>query len=339
MDLKTEEFNYELPERFIAQEPAKQRDHSRLMVLDRQKGELEHRRFFEIIDYLKPGDLLVVNETRVIPARFYAKKLPGGGKIEVLLLNKLDELRWEALVGGSGMKAGRGFLIDHGPEGEVEEVLDGSRRILKFAEALEPYFDQAGHTPLPPYIRNYVGDPERYQTVYNQKPGSAAAPTAGLHFSPELLAKIEANGVRIAKVELRVGLDTFAPVTEENIEEHRIHREWCQLSETTVNEIQATKQCGGRVFAVGTTTVRTIESACRADGEAQAFSGETELFITPGYQFRCVDAIITNFHLPKSTLLMLVSAFASRERILHAYEAAKMEGYRFFSFGDAMLIL
>ena len=337
--MKTEEFNYELPERFIAQEPAKQRDHSRLMVLDRQKGELEHRRFFEIIDYLKPGDLLVVNETRVIPARFYAKKLPGGGKIEVLLLNKLDELRWEALVGGSGMKAGRGFLIDHGPEGEVEEVLDGSRRILKFAEALEPYFDQAGHTPLPPYIRNYVGDPERYQTVYNQKPGSAAAPTAGLHFSPELLAKIEANGVRIAKVELRVGLDTFAPVTEENIEEHRIHREWCQLSETTVNEIQATKQCGGRVFAVGTTTVRTIESACRADGEAQAFSGETELFITPGYQFRCVDAIITNFHLPKSTLLMLVSAFASRERILHAYEAAKMEGYRFFSFGDAMLIL
>ena len=337
--MRTEEFNYELPERFIAQEPAKQRDHSRLMVLDRQKGELEHRRFFEIIDYLNPGDLLVVNETRVIPARFYAKKLPGGGRVEVLLLNKLDELHWEALVGGSGMKAGRRFLIDHGPEGEVEEVLDGSRRTLKFAEALEPYFDQAGHTPLPPYIRNYVGDPERYQTVYNQKPGSAAAPTAGLHFTPELLAKIEAKGVRIAKVELRVGLDTFAPVTEDNIEDHRIHREWCQLSENTANEIRETKTRGGRVFAVGTTTVRTIESACRADGEAQAFSGETELFITPGYQFRCVDAIITNFHLPKSTLLMLVSAFASRERILHAYEAAKMEGYRFFSFGDAMLIL
>ena len=341
MGLKTEEFNYDLPERFIAQEPAKERDHSRLMVLERQKGELKHRHFFEIIDYLNPGDLLVVNETRVIPARFYARKLPGGGKVEVLLLNKLDELRWEALIGGSGMKPGRGFLIDEGPEGEVEEVLDGSRRILKFAEALEPFFDQAGHTPLPPYIRNYVGDPERYQTVYNQKPGSAAAPTAGLHFTPELLAKIEAKSVRIAKVELRVGLDTFAPVTEDIIEDHRIHREWCQLSQQTAREIRETKKRGGRVIAVGTTTVRTIESACQASptGEAQAFSGETELFITPGYQFRCVDAIITNFHLPKSTLLMLVSAFTSRERILHAYEVAKTEGYRFFSFGDAMLIL
>lgn len=339
--MKTEEFNYDLPERFIAQEPAEPRDHSRLLVLDRSKEELEHRHFYEVTDYLRPGDLLVVNDTRVIPARFYAKKLPGGGKIELLLLNKRGDLRWECLVGGSGMKAGRLFEVEKGPQGEVEEVLDGSRRVLRFAQPLEPFFDQAGHTPLPPYIRNYVGDPERYQTVYNRAPGSAAAPTAGLHFTPELLARAQAKGCRLARVELRVGLDTFAPVVEENAEDHHIHREWCQLDENAAEMIRQTKREGGRVIAVGTTTVRTLESACQQSNgpQVQAFCGETGLFITPGYAFRCVDAIITNFHLPKSTLLMLVSAFAGRERILNAYEIAKQKGYRFFSFGDAMLLL
>jgi S-adenosylmethionine:tRNA ribosyltransferase-isomerase len=338
--LKTEEFNYDLPGQFIAQVPVEPRDHSRLLVLDRQSGAIEHRHFFDIADYLQPGDLLVVNETRVIPARLHGRKLPGGGKIEVLLLNKLDDLSWECLVGGSGMKAGRRFQIDQGPQGMVEVILEGSKRVVKFDEAIEPFFDLAGHTPLPPYIHNYVGDPERYQTVYNRTPGSAAAPTAGLHFTPELLTKIINLGIGVEKVELRVGLDTFAPVSEKMAEDHIIHREWCQLSEEVAEKIRKTKNEGGRVIAVGTTSVRTIESACQGcpDGQIRAFSGETGLFIIPGYQFRCVDAMITNFHLPKSTLLMLVSAFAGKENILHAYEIAKTEGYRFFSFGDAMLI-
>lgn len=338
--MKTEEFNYDLPGQFIAQVPVEPRDHSRLLVLDRASGAIEHRHFFDIADYLQHGDLLVVNETRVIPARLYGKKLPGGGKIEVLLLNKLDDLSWECLVGGSGMTAGRRFQIDQGPQAMVEVVLEGSKRVVKFDEAIEPFFELAGHTPLPPYIHNYVGDPERYQTVYNRTPGSAAAPTAGLHFTPQLLSKIRNLGVRLEKIELRVGLDTFAPVTEEMAEDHVIHREWCNMSQQTADTILETKNQGGRVVAVGTTTVRTLESACleSTDGQIRAFCGETDLFITPGYQFRCVDAIITNFHLPKSTLLMLVSAFAGKENILHAYEVAKAEGYRFFSFGDAMLI-
>ena len=336
--MRTEEFNYDLPEHFIAQVPVEPRDHSRLLVLNRESGEIEHRKFFEIIDYLDPGDLLVVNETRVIPARLYGKKLPGGGKIEVLLLNKRGNLRWESLVGGSGMKVGREFQIENGPEGEVEAVLEGSKRIVRFVEPIEQFFDQAGHTPLPPYIHDYVGDPERYQTVYNHNPGSAAAPTAGLHFTPELLAKIKDKGVRLAKIELRVGLDTFALVTEEFVEEHLIHREWCYLSQEVAGLIRKTKAEGGRVIAVGTTSVRTIESASRM-GKIEAFSGETDLYITPGYTFKCVDAMITNFHLPKSTLLMLVSAFAGREKIFQAYEVAKAEGYRFFSFGDAMFLM
>lgn len=335
--MKTAVFNYDLPEHYIAQVPVEPRDHSRLLVLDRNNGSIEHHQFFEIIDFLHPGDLLVVNETRVIPARLFGKKLPGGGKIEVLLLNKLGESSWECLVGGSGMNVGRTFEIENGPEGEVEEVLEGSKRIVRFAEPIERFFDQAGHTPLPPYIHNYVGDPERYQTVYNHTPGSAAAPTAGLHFTPELLSKILEKGVGFAKIELRVGLDTFAPVTEEDAEDHVIHREWCYLSEEVSEMIRQTKASGGRVIAVGTTSVRTLESACQS-GEIAAFSGETGLYITPGYNFRCVDAMITNFHLPKSTLLMLVSAFAGRENVLHAYEIAKAEGYRFFSFGDAMLV-
>lgn len=336
--MKTEEFYYDLPEHFIAQFPAEPRDHSKLLVLDRKSGELEYRHFYNITDYLKPGDLLVVNETRVIPARLFGSKLPGGGKIEVLLLNKLDELEWECLVGGSGMKEGRKFSIEKGPLGEVVKVLDGSKRLVRFVEPIENFFKEAGHTPLPPYIHSYAGDPERYQTVYNHKPGSAAAPTAGLHFTPELLAKIEAKGIKLAKIELKVGLDTFAPVTEENAEEHLIHQEWCSLSEEVAATIRETKANGGRVIAVGTTSVRTLESASQT-GICKAFEGDTGLFIIPGYEFKCVDLMITNFHLPKSTLLMLVSAFAGKDKIMQAYESAKERGYRFFSFGDAMLIL
>lgn len=336
--MKTEEFYYDLPEHFIAQFPAEPRDHSKLLVLDRKSGELEYRHFYNITDYLKPGDLLVVNETRVIPARLFGSKLPGGGKIEVLLLNKLDELEWECLVGGSGMKEGRKFSIEKGPLGEVVKVLDGSKRLVRFVEPIENFFKEAGHTPLPPYIHSYAGDPERYQTVYNHKPGSAAAPTAGLHFTPELLAKIEAKGIKLAKIELKVGLDTFAPVTEENAEEHLIHQEWCSLSEEVAATIRETKANGGRVIAVGTTSVRTLESASQT-GICKAFEGDTGLFIIPGYEFKCVDLMITNFHLPKSTLLMLVSAFAGKDKIMQAYESAKEHGYRFFSFGDAMLIL
>jgi len=336
--MRTEEFYYDLPEHFIAQFPAEPRDHSKLLVLDRKSGELEDRHFYDIIDYLKPSDLLVVNETRVIPARLFGSKLPGSGKIEILLLNKVDEFDWECLVGGSGMKEGRKFAIEKGPLGEVVKVLDGSKRLVHFAEPIENYFEEAGHTPLPPYIHSYAGNPERYQTVYNHKPGSAAAPTAGLHFTPELLAKIEAKGMKLAKIELKVGLDTFAPVTEENAEEHLIHREWCSLSEEVAAKIRETKANGGRVVAVGTTSVRTLESASQS-GVCKAFEGETGLFIIPGYEFKCVDLMITNFHLPKSTLLMLVSAFAGKDEIMHAYEIAKEKGYRFFSFGDAMLIL
>lgn len=336
--MKTEEFYYDLPEHFIAQFPAEPRDHSKLLVLDRKSGELEYRHFYNITDYLKPGDLLVVNETRVIPARLFGSKLPGGGKIEVLLLNKLDEFEWECLVGGSGMKEGRKFSIEKGPLGEVVKVLDGSKRLVRFVEPIENFFKEAGHTPLPPYIHSYAGDPERYQTVYNHKPGSAAAPTAGLHFTPELLAKIEAKGIKLAKIELKVGLDTFAPVTEENAEEHLIHQEWCSLSEEVAATIRETKANGSRVIAVGTTSVRTLESASQT-GICKAFEGDTGLFIIPGYEFKCVDLMITNFHLPKSTLLMLVSAFAGKDKIMQAYESAKEHGYRFFSFGDAMLIL
>lgn len=339
--MKTKDFDYLLPGHFIAQVPVEPRDHSRLMVMNRESGAIRHRHFYDIIEYLNPGDLLVVNNTRVIPARLYAKKLPGGGRIEILLLKKTDQLRWECLVGGSGMKEGRAFQVDNGPRGQIESVLEGSKRIVRFVESIENFFDRAGHTPLPPYIHDYVGNPERYQTVYNQNPGSAAAPTAGLHFTSELLSRIQDMGVNLASVELRVGLDTFAPVTEENISDHHIHREWCQVSRETAELVNQTRKNGGRVVAVGTTTVRSLESACRDsdNAEIEPFCEETSLFIAPGYQFCCVDAMVTNFHLPKSTLLMLVSAFSSRENILNAYGIAKQEGYRFFSFGDAMLIL
>lgn len=338
--MKTEDFNYHLPVEMIAQTPAEPRDSSRLLVLDRKSGAISHRVFQEIGNYLNEGDLLVVNSTRVIPARLFGRKKIGGGKLEILLLNKTGDKSWECLVGGKGLKPGAQFAIDHGPDGEILKDLGGSKREVVFTSAIEPFFAEAGHTPLPPYIRSYKGDPERYQTVYNRQEGSAAAPTAGLHFTSALLDSLKARGVGVAEVLLQVGLDTFAPVTEEDPLNHHIHQEWCQLSQAAADLINQTKSRGKRIIAVGTTTVRTLESAAShsPDGKLQPWNGSTGLFILPGYQFQVVNAMITNFHLPKSTLLMLVSAFAGRERILSAYETAKESGYRFFSFGDAMLI-
>jgi len=352
--VKTSDFDYNLPEASIAQTPVEPRDSSRLLVLHRDTGEVEHRIFRDVSDYLRAGDLLVVNQTRVIPARIYARK-ETGGRVELLLLRRRDELTWEALVGGKGLRVGKKVLLesddssrrdkwesptsgDVGVRAEIIEILDGSERVIKFSEPIEPYFSKVGNVPLPPYIHEKLDDPERYQTVYAREPGSAAAPTAGLHFTPRLLEELQVKGVKIAYVTLHVGLDTFAPVTEENPEEHTIHSEWCELSQETAELINQTKGSGGRVIAVGTTAVRTLESAVGQDG-ILSYVGPTSLFILPGYQFQVVDALITNFHLPKSSLIMLVSAFAGRVKILETYETAIQEGYRFYSFGDAMLIL
>lgn len=339
--MKTDDFDYSLPVEFIAQSPVEPRDHSRLMILERKTGKISHAKFFQLTDYLNPGDLIVLNETRVIPARLYAKKAPGGGKAEILLLRRQDEFCWEALVGGKGLNVGRRLALEGGPGAEVLMSFDGSRRIIRFDEAIEPYLDRVGHMPLPPYIKIEPDDPNRYQTVFARVPGSAAAPTAGLHFTPGLFDRIRDIGVNLAWLTLHVGLDTFSPVTEDAPEDHRIHTEWCELSEAGAEAISNTKRAGGRVIAVGTTSVRTLESAARAAPAGQViapFTGPTDLYILPGYRFRVVDAMITNFHLPRSTLIMLVSAFAGRERILHAYEIAKQYDYRFYSFGDAMLI-
>ncbi len=339
--MRTDDFDYFLPPERIAQTPIEPRHASRLMVVNRASDQLEHRHFWEVGDYLRPGDLLVVNHTRVLPARIFARK-PTGGKVEILLLRQEEEQVWEALVGGKRVTAGLTLQLEDGASVKVEAVLDGSRRRLRFEGPVQAYLERHGQMPLPPYIHTPLSNPERYQTVYAAQPGSAAAPTAGLHFTPELMDALRAKGVGFATVTLHVGLDTFAPVTEEDPREHVIHTEWCQLSAETAAQIEAARRAGGRVIAVGTTSVRTLESAARAAAPGQslaAFSGPTDLFILPGYPFRAVDAMITNFHLPRSTLLMLVSAFAGRERMLATYaEAVRLE-YRFFSFGDAMLIV
>jgi len=372
--MKTSDFDYHLPESSIAQTPLEPRDSSRLLVLNRKTGELEHKIFNQIGDYLNPGDLLVLNQTRVIPARIYARKLTGG-KVELLLLRRRDTLTWECLVGGKGMTVGKTVIVEaegtadrspkspdfgkypksgdpsassgqrFGLRAEIVDILNGSERLVKFSEPIEPYFPKVGHVPLPPYIHEKLDDPERYQTVYAREPGSAAAPTAGLHFTPRLLDELQAKGVKMAYVTLHVGLDTFAPVTEDDPEEHKIHTEWCEFSQETADTINETRQAGGRVIAVGTTSVRTLESAVNQSSienrksQIVNFTGPTSSYILPGYQFEVVDTMITNFHLPKSTLIMLVSAFAGREKILQTYQTAIKEGYRFYSFGDAMLIL
>jgi S-adenosylmethionine:tRNA ribosyltransferase-isomerase len=310
--------------------------------LDRKSGAITHAIFRDIDQFLNPGDLLVLNETRVMLARLFARKVPTGGRVELLLLNRRDLTIWEVWVGGKGLVAGRRIQVESGPGGEVLKVLDGPRRVIAFDEPLEPYLPQAGHVPLPPYIHEPMARPERYQTVYAKYPGSAAAPTAGLHFTRKLIQDLKGRGIGFCSVTLHIGLDTFAPVTEGDPHQHHIHTEWCQVTSEAASAIVRARSAGGRVVAVGTTSVRTLETAARSASPEEAVAplvGPTDLFILPGFEFAVVDALITNFHLPRSTLLMLVSAFAGRETILKAYQVAKAEGYRFYSFGDAMLIL
>ena len=335
--MKTSEFDYDLPSEFIAQTPVEPRDSSRLLVLDRAKNQLTHTFFNQVGQYLKPGDLLVVNETKVIQARLFAQKATGG-RIEILLLREMDATTWEVLIGGKGVRNGSRLQVEDGPPGVIVEALEGARRIIQFDEPIARFLPMAGHVPLPPYIHEPLRDPDRYQTIYARSPGSAAAPTAGLHFTPALLNDLRSSGIELATITLHVGLDTFSPVTEEDPTEHLIHSEWCEISQQAVNAILTARARRGRIIATGTTTVRCLESA-QGESGITAYTGNTRLFILPGYTFTTVDAMITNFHLPRSTLIMLVSAFAGRERILEAYESAKQEGYRFYSFGDAMLIL
>ncbi len=342
MTLKLSDFDYELPTELIAQTPLERRDASRLLVLDRKTGTLTHTHFDKLINFLNKGDLLVINQTRVLPARLYAKKIPTGGQVEILLLNRRDTHTWETLVGGKRITVGKQFTLDKGLRAEILEVLDGPRRLVRFNQPVEPLLDTIGETPLPPYIHEKLEDPERYQTVYAQELGSAAAPTAGLHFTPDLIDRLNKAGVEFAKITLHIGLDTFAPVTEEDVTQHQIHTEWCLLPPKTAEKIDQTRQVGGRVIAVGTTSVRSLETGARKANKGKntlSFEGPTDLYILPGYRFQVVDAMITNFHLPRSTLLLLVCAFAGREKILEVYKTAIQKKYRFYSFGDAMLIL
>jgi S-adenosylmethionine:tRNA ribosyltransferase-isomerase len=341
--MKLSDFDFELPEELIAQHPVEPRDASRLMVLDRAGGAIAHRHFRDLPAYLKPGDALVVNETRVMPARLIGRREGTGGAIEVLLLKRIDRDRWETLV-KPGKKARPGQRIIFGDgllTGTVLETTPVGGRVIAFQYdgVFETILDQLGQMPLPPYIRERLEDPERYQTVYARAWGSAAAPTAGLHFTPALLDRIAQMGVEIHKLVLHVGLGTFRPVQVEDIHDHKMHSEFYELSPETAAALNRVRARGGRIIAVGTTSVRTLETVTTPDGVIQPGQGWTDIFIYPGYRFKAVDGLITNFHLPKSTLIMLVSAFAGRERILAAYAEAVRERYRFFSFGDAMLIL
>ena len=339
--MKTSDFDYDLPPERIAQTPLEPRHASRLMVLDRSMDELRHSIFSRLSDFIQPGDVLVVNQTRVIPARLPAHK-PTGGKAEILLLRQIDGLTWEALVGGKNIHAGSRLVVDDGPAAKILSPDSGTLRQVRFDEPIETFLPRVGQIPLPPYIHTPLHDPDRYQTIYANIPGSAAAPTAGLHFTPELIESLEKNGNHFARVTLHVGLDTFAPVTEEEVQDHHIHTEWCDIPASTVEMINTASRNGKRIIAVGTTSVRTLETAAlyAAPGErVGVYQGPTSIFITPGYTFKAVDAMITNFHLPHSTLIMLVSAFAGRERVLSAYRKAVDMSYRFYSFGDAMLIL
>jgi len=340
--VRTDDFDYDLPPSFIAQHPAQPRDSSRLLVLDRATGSIDHAVFRDLPKHLRPEDVLVVNETRVLPARLQARKQPHGGRVEILLLRRLEPRLWEVIVGGRGVGLGTMVQIEGGPPAVIEAVGDGAVRRVRFDEPISPLLDSIGGVPLPPYIHEPLRHPSEYQTVYARRPGSAAAPTAGLHFTPSLLESIEAAGVEMARVALHVGLDTFAPVDVLDPRRHPIHREHCEMDGAAAEAINRARRAGGRVVAVGTTTVRTLETAARGAGPGAAvapFAGETDLLILPGHAFRAVDVMVTNFHLPRSTLLMLVSAFAGRERVLAAYETAKAKGYRFYSFGDAMLIV
>lgn len=340
MDLK--DFNYDLPEELIAQDPLEDRSSSRLMVLHKDTGRIEHKIFRDIIDYLNPGDCLVINDTKVIPARLMGIKEDTGAAIEVLLLKRNVDDVWECLV-KPGKKARTGARIIFGEGllvGEIVDVIEDGNRMIKFhyEGIFEEILDKLGQMPLPPYITHKLQDKNRYQTVYARNEGSAAAPTAGLHFTKELLEKIKEKGVNVVSITLHVGLGTFRPVKVDKIEEHHMHTETFNISKEAADTINRTRAAGGRVIAVGTTSCRTLESAAADDGTIPARSGDTDIFIYPGYKFKAIDCLITNFHLPESTLIMLVSALAGRDNIMNAYETAVKERYRFFSFGDAMFI-
>ncbi|HWI55345.1 MAG TPA: tRNA preQ1(34) S-adenosylmethionine ribosyltransferase-isomerase QueA [Desulfobacteria bacterium] len=341
--MNLDDFDYYLPEELIAQEPAKSRDKSRLLVLHRKSGMLEHRVFSDIIEYMRKGDVLVVNSTRVIPARLFGIKEGTGAKIEVVLLRRMDINTWEALV-KPGRRVHPGTRIIFGDGLLAAQSLESTEvggRVLRFEYegVFEQILDKLGQMPLPHYIKKELEDKERYQTVYARTPGSAAAPTAGLHFTPELISDIRARGVDVVEVTLHVGLGTFRPVKTQNITEHKMHSEYYEVTEETADVINRARENGGRLIAVGTTSTRTIETAADENGVIRPGSGWTDIFIYPGYKFKAVDRLITNFHLPKSTLLMLISAFAGRDSVIEAYQEAVSEGYRFFSFGDAMFII
>lgn len=341
--MKRQDFSFDLPEELIAQDPLEDRSSSRLLVLDKESGLVSHHVFREIIDYLEPGDCLVINDTKVIPARLIGSKIGTDAKVEILLLKRKENDIWETLV-KPGKKAKVGTKISFGEgilTGEVIDVVEEGNRLIQFSYKgiFEEILDQLGQMPLPPYITHQLEDKNRYQTVYATHSGSAAAPTAGLHFTPELLHEIEKKGVSVAKVTLHVGLGTFRPVKVDDILEHHMHSEFFQIEEEQAAKVNRAKESGKRVICVGTTSCRTIESAADENGRLKASSGWTDIFIYPGYEFKILDCLITNFHLPESTLLMLVSALAGREHVLSAYEEAVKERYRFFSFGDAMLII
>ena len=340
--MRKEDFYFDLPEELIAQDPLEDRSSSKLLVLDKHTGEVEHHVFRDVLDYLNEGDCLVINDTKVLPARLFGARVGTDAKIEVLLLKRMENDTWETLV-RPGKKAKVGTRISFGDGllmGEVVDVVEEGNRLIRFEYKgiFEEILDQLGQMPLPPYITHQLEDKNRYQTVYAKHTGSAAAPTAGLHFTPELLQKIEEKGVKIARVTLHVGLGTFRPVKVENILEHHMHSEFYMIDEDAAEKINSTKDAGKKVICVGTTSCRTVESAADENGRLKATSGWTEIFIYPGYKFKILDNLITNFHLPESTLVMLVSALAGREHVLAAYQQAIEERYRFFSFGDAMMI-
>lgn len=340
--MEVKDFYFDLPEELIAQHPLKEREKSRLMVMDKSTGELSHKHFYDIINYLKKGDTLVLNNTRVIPARLIGEKLESGGKIEFLLLNRIEGDKWEALAKpGKRARVGREFVFGDGKlKAKVIEVKDDGNRIIEFSYKgiFEQVLDELGQMPLPPYITETLEDKERYQTVYSKEKGSAAAPTAGLHFTKELLKEIEGKGVNIAYLTLHVGLGTFRPVKVDTIEDHDMHSEFYSLDKENARIINETKERGNRVIAVGTTSTRTLETIGSREGVLKESSGWTDIFIYPGYEFKIVDSLITNFHLPESTLIMLVSALSTRDNVMKAYNEAVKERYRFFSFGDAMFI-
>lgn len=340
--MKTSDFDYLLPQELIAQVPIEPRDNSRLMIYDRKTGQVHHAKFSGLPDYLSSGDVLVINDTRVYPARLRGEKSGTRGKCEILLLRELDKFEWEAIVGGSGIREGIEITLGNGISAKVTKVLEGAQRILRFSQPVRDVLSIIGIVPLPPYIKEYSGPNERYQTIFADIPGSAAAPTAGLHFTNELIRKILEKGIEIARVTLHIGLDTFLPVTEEIPQLHPIHSEWCQLSAAVAGKINIAHRNGNKIVAVGTTSVRVLETAWSNRNPADivgAYEGFTDLFIFPGYKFNVVDSIITNFHLPESTLIMLVAAFAGLQEILYLYQVAIEKKYRFYSFGDAMLII